>query len=272
MQVYRSRLTRPSTVAWVLHVGLLGTPVALGDPPGDVATTRNQIAQTNLGTEIIPIAFLTPGVLVIPTGACCHGVGATATAIRVELTSIASPPGPPASGTMVRYVNAVGFNGSNHGEMSINCPDAPADCPNFACAVLGCVPEYRNWAAEVAAIDPANWVIHVTGNAVVPSSTYTVTHVTEGGASSPSAQFTTGLWADVVAGFGTVNVSDLSGVRDWMVELNPAPCKSRTYLRGGFSNHPANPFNHVSVIDVGLVINVLIFNQLYPGLPIAACP
>ncbi len=192
--------------------------------------------------------------------------GSVATALRVEFDSIASPPGAP-TGSQIRYLNAVGFNGDNHGAMSIDCPDVPTHCPNFACAVLGCEPEYRDWAAEVAAIDPIHSVIHVTGNAVVPSSTYSVLHEAEGGETSASMQVSTAVWGDVLPAFGVVNVVDLGGVKDWLVEFSNAPCKMRVWMR-----NPPNPFADVNVIDLGNVGNVLAGNINYPGPAITTCP
>ncbi len=190
----------------------------------------------------------------------------TNTAIRVELTSIATPPGAPA-GTQVRFVNAVGFNGSNHGAMSIDCGDAPAHCPNFACAVLGCEPEYRDWAGEIAAIDPTDSVIHVTGNAVVPSSMYSVIFESKAGTQSSPLQVQTGVWGDVVPPFGVVNVTDFSAVRDWLLEISGAPCKSRAWMRS-----PPNPFSDVNVIDCANLGNVLAGFTNYSGPAIPVCP
>ncbi len=133
--------------------------------------------------------------------------------------------------------------------------------------MLGCEPEYRDWAAEVAAIDPANSVIHVTGDAVMPGSTYSFSKTGQDAAPSSPAQFMTGMWGDVVAAFGVVNVTDLSAVKDWLVELSSAPCKSRVWMRS-----PANPFADAKVLDLSNVANVLAGSQDYSSPAISVRP
>lgn len=194
----------------------------------------------------------------------------TLTALRVELTSIATPPGPPASGSMVRWVNAVGFNGSNHGVMPIVLGDVPPNCPaQYAGATLGCEPEYRDWAGEVNGIVGGDGALYVLSQATVPSSIYTVTHVSKSGAESDSLQVSTGLWVDAAAPFGIVSVLDFSAIRNYLMGLG-APCKSFAWMK---ASGPQNPTIPINVLDLAQVSNFKGTGAGYPASAlIPTCP
>ena len=82
---------------------------------------------------------------------------------------------------------------------SLFCPDDVFQ-PDFPCAVLGCEPEFRNWAGELAGA-----TLHVFGEGIVPGrSAYDVAQVPfacEGDVAncaftSPSLRIITARWAD----------------------------------------------------------------------------
>ena len=62
----------------------------------------------------------------------------------------------------VRFVNMLGDG---------VCPDSAVLLTSFRCAQLGCTPEYRDWAGELA-----GRTLHVVGREIVPSSEYAVTN------------------------------------------------------------------------------------------------
>lgn len=119
------------------------------------------------------------------------------TAIRVRLIELMNPVPPypkccsapdfSASDGQVRWVGSLG-----------ECVDSVSQGTTFKCALLQCTPHYDNWDR----ILPGE-ALHVTGAAVVPSSTYEVSHIVEGCDESDDSNFTeplavrTGRWGDV---------------------------------------------------------------------------
>ena len=92
------------------------------------------------------------------------------------------------------------------------CPDDQFQ-PDFACAVLGCEPEFRDWAGELAGA-----ALHVFGEGIVPGrSAYDVAQVPvtcEGDVSncafnSPSLLTVTSRWGDLNAD-GAINARDIA--------------------------------------------------------------
>lgn len=205
------------------------------------------------------------------------------TALRVELTSLHHPMSPP-PGTpdfaafegAFRYVNSFGG--------TITCVDSATLATDYRCGRLGCEPEYRDWAADLAMMtNPASppGLIHVTGDAVVPSSTLGANQIAAvcGTASTAdncaliSAQLaiSTSHWGDVGSGGGGLpdgiaNVIDIGTVVDKVKGLPSALPAYRTWLKS-----PASPqAGSVNVIDIGLVVDSV------KGLPypytISVCP
>ena len=192
------------------------------------------------------------------------------TAIRVRLTSLhhpASPANPPdfsAWEGAYRWVNAIDTNpgGGLH-----TCPDSPVWGTIFRCAVLGCGPEYRDWAGELGG-EP----LHVTGASVVPSSQYGVVQLpatcmgTEAccAAMSEELSITTSLHGDVNHIDDGLAVLDVAWVVDhikgkpypttWPPEPGRAMFKPRVHLR---PNVPNALGDNVGVLDVATCVDAL---------------
>jgi hypothetical protein len=207
----------------------------------------------------------------------------TETALRVELTSLhhpfSPPPGTPDFSAFegeFRYVNS--FGGSTV------CLDSATFATNYRCGQLGCQPEYRDWATELSSatnpVSPAG-LIHVTGDGVVPSSTFNVTHLAASCGAAPGANacaaasaalaVSTARWGDVAGSGGgppdgIQNVIDIGSVVDNVKGIPTAIPERRAWMK-----NPSNPFgNPVNVIDIGLTVDAV------KGLPypysISTCP
>lgn len=146
----------------------------------------------------------------------------------------------------------------------------------FKCANLSCTPEYRDWAAELGGT-----VLHVTGDSILPSSSYSVEllgpacqgqELTCGVRSSALAIATVNRWGDIYGNpsgipDGNTNAIDLGSMIDTIkVVGNP-----RTEPRGllfGASTNPAT--RSVNVQDVGMVVEAL--KGLSYRHSLASCP
>lgn len=207
----------------------------------------------------------------------------TSTALRVELTSLHHPSNPP-PGTpnfaafegQFRYVNSF-FGGTL-------CVDSITFESYYRCGRLGCEPEYRDWAADL--MEPTNppsqaGLIHVTGEMVVPSSTYHVSHIAAACGSAPGANVcaiasapfavSTSRWGDVAGSGGgppdgLQNVLDIGQVVDNVKAISTSLPEVRAWLK--------NPTNvagvSVNVVDIGLVVDS-VKGFAYPY-SIPACP
>ncbi len=191
--------------------------------------------------------------MVIPT----EGAGQE-TAIRVRLTSLhhpGTPTNPPDFGNWegeYRWVNAVDTNptGGLH-----TCDDSLALHTTFKCAKLGCTPEYRDWAGELNGA-----ALHVTGAAVVPSSTYDAAQLAascEGNeatctAVSEELSILTTLFGNV-DNDPQLNVLDVAAVVDKVKDLPSAFIKPRTQLQPDVPDPTAN----VNVLDAATAVDAL---------------
>jgi len=203
------------------------------------------------------------------------------TALRVRLTSLHHPTNPPA-GTpdlsagegQYRYVNSLAGKGG-----ALVCADSVNFGTTYWCAKLGCQPEYRDWAAEVD-----GQVLHVTGDAVAPSSIYEVRQIAESCGAAPGADtcseasaslsVATGLWGDVVgpssgAPDGVVQVLDVSAVVDKVKDLPSAFREPRLYLK---EHHPDPIAGQINVIDIALIVDSLKGFPYPPAFTIDSCP
>lgn len=144
----------------------------------------------------------------------------------------------------------------------------------FKAAVLGCEPHYRDWSSV--------GLLHVTGSAIVPSSTYNVELlVGDNAACAGGLVVATTRWGDVASLFNppstTVqpDVGDISALVNKFRSAPGAPIKARALLAGA----PGDPFG---VIDADVLSVDLNFAHIsacvdaFRGVPypykIAACP
>lgn len=182
------------------------------------------------------------------------------TALRVELTSLHHPQFPEdapdfsAFEGQLRYVNL--FRDPATGEPITDCLDSGAQGTTFKCAGLGCEPEYADWAMLFA-----GEVLHVSGAATVPSSTFhvvTLAFVCEGqeatcaSVSDPLA-IDTGVWGNVNDN-PLLNISDVTAIVDSVKAIPGAPIESRSLLRGNVPNPVGSTQN---IFDVTLAVDAL---------------
>lgn len=181
------------------------------------------------------------------------------TALRVELTALHHPDAPADAPDFSqfegqhRYVNA--FRDETTSEVVVVCPDSSAFGTTFKCATVGCDPEYLDWAALLGGD-----VLHVTGNAIVPSSQYNVSQLAaacagnEGACSAASGVLSvfTGRWGDVDP--GQLNVLDVAKQVDKVKELPGALPEPQCMLR------PADPDPSqaaTNVLDIAFAVDAL---------------
>jgi hypothetical protein len=196
------------------------------------------------------------------------------TAVRVRLTSLHHPAGPPGAPDLAafegqyRYLNAILDAGDNP---VFDCTDSQAFATTYKCARLGCTPEYRDWAGILGGA-----VVHVTGDSVVPSSQYDVSHLAascagnEASCASASLELAvaTERWGNVdnTPAGAAPNAIDISRVVDKTKDAPGAFTKPRCRLQ------PATPNAEVpiSALDISRCVDAA------KGLPypftIGACP
>ena len=179
------------------------------------------------------------------------------TALRVRLTSLHLF----GADLGFRYVNLLGTG---------ICPDSVVLSTTFRCAVLSCTPEYRDWATLLG-----GEVLHVTGKAIVPSSTYSVAHLAascagqEASCSAASADLTINTidWGNVNPA-DALNVLDVAALVDKVKDLATGTLpKPQTQLQ---PNVP-NPLANVNVLDIANGVDAL-KDKPYPFPGPAACP
>lgn len=178
----------------------------------------------------------------------------TDTALRVELVQVGMPPGAPA-GRQFRYVTSISGPGG-----PLTCSDDAPLFSDYACARLGCEPEYRDWGGELG-----GQVLHVTGAAVVPASIFSVVHIAESCGSAPDAdscdvgsanlELATAVWGDLTGGSGMpdgfANVLDISTIVDKLKGLESSLYEPQVWLKDAMPN-PAS--TSVNVLDLALVV------------------
>jgi predicted outer membrane repeat protein len=197
------------------------------------------------------------------------------TAVRVELTSLHHPAGPPNAPNFTafegqyRYLNAIRDAGNNPVYL---CPDSAALGSSYNCAKLGCTPEYRDWAGIFGGD-----VVHVTGDSVVPRSQYAVAQLAsscagnEAACAAASAELTvsTERWGNVdnTPAGGTPNAIDIGFIVSKVKDAPGSFIESRCQLQGP----TPNPYGlAVNALDIGRGVDAV------KGLPypftISACP
>lgn len=242
-----NKLVRSAT--WTL--AFLACGAAVADTPDPITPEPNGVQKVRFISFVIPAT-----------------TAGTNTAIRVRLASLHHPmPAPQGTPNFTmhegtyRYVNS--FSGS------LVCVDSEAFGRNYRCGTLGCEPEYRDWATDLAVatnpVQPAG-LIHVTGTAVVPSSTYEVSQIDESCGTGPDADacteasaalwVSTSRWADVAGSGGgppdgIQNVIDCGSVVDTTKGVPTSVPERRAWLKNP-PNASAHPIN---VIDCGLVLD-----------------
>jgi hypothetical protein len=197
------------------------------------------------------------------------------TAVRVRLTSLHHPAGPPNAPNFMafegqyRYLNAILDAGNNP---VFVCPDSAALGSSYNCAKLGCAPEYRDWAGIFGGS-----VVHVTGDSVVPSSQYGVSQLADScagneascAAASAELLVSTERWGNVdnAPVGGTPNAIDIGFIVSKVKDAPGSFIESRCQLQGP----TPNPYGlAVNALDIGRGVDAV------KGLPypftISACP
>jgi hypothetical protein len=197
------------------------------------------------------------------------------TAVRVRLVSLHHPTGPPDAPDFTgfeaeyRYLNAI-LDGGNNPVFA--CPDSAASATSYKCAKLGCTPEYRDWAGIFG-----GQVVHVTGDSVIPSSKYAVSHLASSCSGNEADCFVrsaelivaTERWGNVDANppGSAPNAIDIGFIVSKVKDAPGAFIESRCQLQGP----TPNPYGlAVNALDIGRGVDAV------KGLPypftIAACP
>lgn len=195
-------------------------------------------------------------------------------ALRVQLTSLHHPPDPPAgtpdfSGLEgeYRFVNA--FRDQDENPV-FDCSELLGP---YKCARLGCDPEFHDWDAILG-----GEVLHITGNAVAPSSIYSAVALAAScagseltcNAVSDELNLGTGLWGDVT-GVGNMpdgfaNVLDVSAIVDKIKDLPAALSTTQVWLK---DTHPNPAQAQINVLDLSNAVEV-VRGFPYP-FPIISC-
>jgi hypothetical protein len=226
--------------------GILPGPIPMPAPapePGPVAKNR----------------FIS---LVVPPAAAAN----EPFAIRVDLTAL-----PPAYAAFVgefRYVNTF--------PSGLVClDDGPPFLTSYACATLGCAPQYLDWATLLGGA-----TLHVSGSAVMPGAGYDVSFepascmgfTVDCNCYSPSLAVATAAWGDIAsAGFGppdgAATVLDIPPVVNKLKSVPPFFAEPRTWLK---QTSPAPNTDAITVVDLSDVISAML--GMPYARPIVACP
>ncbi len=150
----------------------------------------------------------------------------------------------------------------------VNCLDSPAFNTTYKCAVLGCQPEYRNWASEGLA---GSDILHVTGNAIIPESVYDVRFIQEVSATtiecrSAGLTIETGVYGDTDAN-GLVNVTDIINTVDVVKQVASAIPERQVYIR---SPEPKPASDSTNVADIVLHVEAVKLSTY--KIAITTCP
>jgi hypothetical protein len=252
-------------------------------PPGaggsfDLGITEAETFLRDAGDDVIPIG-LQAGARIIIGPAVAPGSRYVAfqpeepgvqTAVRIELTSIYHP-GPPVAVGEDRDFSA------REGEVRWLGPPATfsdaAPDSSFVAARLQCTPHFIDWGSI--------GTVQIYGDAIIPSSVYTVVQVPISCQANPNDPFCfglsqtvhTGQWGDVAAPFARSDqaaqpdVTDIAVIIDSFRGLVGAAPKARTNLRG-----PApDPSKRINFIDVKLAVDA-VRGQAYPYPVPPLCP
>ena len=152
---------------------------------------------------------------------------------------------------------------------SITCEDAETRDTTFACAVLGCQPEYRNWGSELG-----GRTLYATGPEIIPgASRYEIALVpascmgNEASCAETLPLLTVGTprWGDVEDHVG-VSTLDLVHMVDRMMELGGTILKPAAQ----FQPQQVNPLNPMDVRDLALAVDAVKFLP-YPYKTLTPC-
>jgi hypothetical protein len=188
----------------------------------------------------------------IPVPATAGGAGETA--IRIKLTNMHVVVPPYSGGATVAYT---AFNGQSvyAGPPQQFVESSSSGTPFYA-SFAQCAPYYHDWSTI--------GLLHVTGPAIVPSSTFTVEHLgaacqgAEGSCSAfePGVEIKTTRWGDVTDPYNppsaTVqpDVADIGALVNKFRSAPGAPIKARSEIAGA----PGNPWGEITaaVLNVDL--------------------
>ncbi len=196
------------------------------------------------------------------------------TALRIELSSLHHPLLPATAPDFtsfegqLRYVNL--YRDSNTGEPIFDCEDSAAIGSTFKCATIGCTPEYADWATLYGGD-----VLHVSGSAIVPSSTYNLSTLSgvcvgqEATCTTVSVPLAieTSVWGTVDDN-PLLNVADILGVVDTLKFVPPPFFEPRSLLRGDVPD-PQNATQNI--FDVTLCVDA-VKGAPYPHPGPQVCP
>ncbi|MBI3834080.1 MAG: hypothetical protein HY287_07090 [Planctomycetes bacterium] len=157
-----------------------------------------------------------------------------------------------------------------------NCAETESPPTSFKCATLQCTPVYMDW--EVAL---AGQTLHVTGQAVIPSSTYEIRQLGAScqGNESPCTAVSLPLtvrtqrWGDVASAFQAPapapltqpNISDVAACVDKFKSVPTAIIVARADV------NPAVPNGRVDIADVANIVDAF-KNLTYPYPGPTTCP
>ncbi|MCH7597100.1 MAG: exo-alpha-sialidase, partial [Planctomycetes bacterium] len=161
--------------------------------------------------------------------------------------------------------------------LTMTCEDSPIRETTFQCAVLGCQPEYRNWASDLAEplIDGPT-VLHVAGSAIMPGrSDYLVRQLDlrcqgqEAGCTSVSEALaiSTARWGDV-NGDADLSVRDVETQVD---KLKDVPTGTLSKPRTQLNRTELDPTGKISVVEIQLTVDAL-KSLRYPFRQLVPCP
>jgi hypothetical protein len=201
---------------------------------------------------------------VVPDGAAASAM----TALRVRLDSLHHPSPPYANDVSIPFTafeGAVRWVGP-----PMTFLESAGSQSTFAAARLQCDPHYQDWTAV--------GLLHVYGDAVVPSSAYSVEQVADGcqgeeetcSGVSPPLEVETTRWGDVAAAFGgggQPNFLDASAIVDKFRVLPAAATKPRVQLQ---PDSP-DPAIGVNFLDISACIDAF-KGRGYPYDGPSACP
>jgi hypothetical protein len=138
------------------------------------------------------------------------------------------------------------------------CPDSTAFATYFRCGRIGCTPEYRDWS------DYAGLVTYATGDAVIPSSSYSVSHLAAScagneascPAASPPLVVGTERWGNVDCSNGNNGIpaaADIGLVTAKVRDAAGAFIKPRVHLRTAI----LDPISVVNAQDIGRIVDAV---------------
>ncbi len=199
------------------------------------------------------------------------------TAYRVTLSSLYHPADPQPTGQndysasegQVRYLNRL-LDGNN--QPTTDCQSSAAFLTSYKCATLGCEPEYADWGTLFGGAS-----VFVTGNAVIPDSAYTVSHLSASCAGNEVACAIASAEVGVVTARhgntnadsdGFVNVTDIVKTVDVVKQTSTAFLEYRVYIRNATA--PQQQTEATNVTDIVLHVDAVKL-KAYPFL-IATCP